>query len=449
MIGIECVEPSHALAITTQMLERGFVLLPSGDGGRVLSLTPPAHDRPHRARARDRGTDGMPPGGRFVNTRAESRADIERDLLDWMTGPQRDVVDADRFERIALALFACQYDACAPYRRLCESLGRTPESVEDSAEIPAVPTGAFKEFDLRCFPAAETCKTFRTSGTSTERRGALHLDRLALYEASLLASLRRCLVPDLVGRRAPMRFLAPSAAEAPDSSLSHMFECLRAAEGGERSGFDLVDGTLELESFAEGIEAARAAETPMLVAGTSFAFVHWLDATRAGAHQNVDWRLPTGSRVMETGGFKGRSREVPRDVLREEIAQGFGIDPREVVNQYGMTELGSQFYDSTWIDRDGPRRKLTPPWTRVRFVDPERGNEVAPGEVGQIVIHDLANTGSIAAIQTADLGRAILDAGGESIGFDVLGRAKGAEARGCSIATDVMLEASGARESRP
>ncbi len=376
---------------------------------------------------------------------ASPRDEIDADLLDWMKGRDRDVDDDARFESLALALFAFQFEACAPYRRLCESLDRRPGTVSRASEVPPVPTGAFKEFDLRCFAAEDTCKTFRTSGTSTERRGALHLDTLALYEASLLASLRRCLVPDLVGRHATLRFLTPSPIEAPDSSLSHMFGCLLAAEGGAQSGFDLEDERLGFVALADAIDSARSQHAPMLVAGTSFAFVHWLDGIRDGLDGQADWRLPEGSRVMETGGFKGRSREVPREVLRDQVAQGFGIDPRDVVNQYGMTELGSQFYDSTWIDREGPRRKIRPPWTRVRFVDPENGRDVTPGEVGQIVIHDLANTGSVAAIQTADLGRAVLDDAGDEIGFDVLGRAEGAEARGCSIATDVMLEASAAR----
>ena len=144
---------------------------------------------------------------------------------------------------------------------------------------------------------------------------------------------------------------------------------------------------------------------------------------------------------MVSGGFKGRSREIPRDVLRMTIARCFALDERSVINQYGMTELGSQFYDSTLVDRDGPRRKLAPPWVRVRFVDPEAGREVEEGEVGLVVIHDLANTGSVAAIQTADLGRAIVDDRGQRIGFDVLGRGEGAEARGCSIAADAMLAA--------
>ena len=237
-----------------------------------------------------------------------------------------------------------------------------------------------------------------------------------------------------------MRFLASSEEEAPDSSLTHMLETLRVAEGGKGSGFDMRGGELDLGTIEEAIRRAEEGDEPLLFLGTSFAFVHFLDATADSAPDT--WRLPEGSRVMETGGFKGRSREVSRNILRADLASRFGIPETSVVNQYGMTELGSQFYDSSWIEPSGPRRKLAPPWTRVRIIDPSTGLDVAAGEAGMIVVHDLANTGSIASIQTADLGCAVCDASGKSIGFDVLGRFEGAEERGCSIATDVMLEAS-------
>lgn len=381
-----------------------------------------------------------------------SRAGLDAAVLAFMaeTGADGRRDDA-RFEALALALFHFQYGACEPYRRYCDVLGRTPTSVTRADAVPAVPTGAFKEFDLRCFPAERTILTFHTSGTSTERRGALHLDTLALYETSLLASLRRCFLTDLAGTRPTMRFLAPSPEQAPDSSLTHMFATLAAAEGGPKSGFDLGPDGLDLASLARAVSAAQRDGRPIVLAGTSFAFVHFLDATAADASVSADptaarWRLPAGSRVLETGGFKGRSREVPRDVLRAELAARFGIDERAVLNQYGMTELGSQFYDSTLVDPEGPRRKLVPPWTRVRCVDPDSGEDVPAGELGVVVIHDLANTGSVAAIQTADLGRLIAATGSEPAGFDVVGRAEGAEQRGCSIAADVML--GGGRTSR-
>ncbi len=364
------------------------------------------------------------------------REDLESQILAWMTEPvwRR---DERRFEALALGLFRLQYSACEPYRRYCDSLGRDPGAVACANDVPAVPTGAFKEFDLRCFPAEKTILTFRTSGTSTERRGALHLDTLRLYETSLLASLRHCFLTDLCGRRPAMRFLAPSPQAAPDSSLTHMFASLAAAEGSTESGFDLMPDGLDLSALGRAVESARRRAEPIVLAGTSFAFVHFLDAP-----ETFEWQLPPGSRVLETGGFKGRSREVPREVLRAELAARFGIPETSILNQYGMTELGSQFYDSTLVDPSGPRRKLVPPWTRVRCVDPDSGRDVTVGDVGIVMVHDLANTGSVAAIQTADLGRMIASkSDGEKAddGFDVLGRFEGAEQRGCSIAADAML----------
>lgn len=375
------------------------------------------------------------------------RATIEQALLAWMAAPDWRR-DEDRFEDLALDLFRFQYGACEPYRRYCDVLGRTPASVRLADEIPAVPTGAFKEFDLRCFPAERTILSFRTSGTSTSRRGSLHLDTLVLYEASLLASLRRNFLTDLIGRRPTMRFLALAPEHAPDSSLTHMFATLAAAEGGSESGWDLTPDGLDLRSLARAIDASRRRGESIVLAGTSFAFVHLLDATREGGRldppasgatsRSSAWQLPPGSRVLETGGFKGRSREVPREALRAALADRFGLPESAIVNQYGMTELGSQFYDSTLVDPKGPRRKLPPPWTRVRCVDPDSGEDVAAGRLGSIVIHDLANTGSVAAIRTADLGRIVPATSGA--GFDVVGRADGAEQRGCGIAVDAMLE---------
>jgi hypothetical protein len=109
-----------------------------------------------------------------------------------------------------------------------------------------------------------------------------------------------------------------------------------------------------------------------------------------------------------------------------------------IVNQYGMTELGSQFYDSTLREPDAVRRKLGPPWARVRVVDPETGEEAGAGAVGGLFVTDLANTGSVIALQTGDLGRSVAD------GFEVLGRDPGAEERGCSIAADELLGVRGA-----
>jgi len=344
------------------------------------------------------------------------RQPLDDRVLAWMREGRWEQDDG-RFRALALQSFSFQFEHCLPYRRFCEARGTTPSSINDWREVPAVPAGAFKEVALRSFPTELTHHTFRTSGTSGVRRGELHLDTLSLYEASLLPAIRRLLFPDLAeGQRCRIIVMTPSPAEAPDSSLSHMFGCMLEALGTKDSRFCL-----------KPIHLLEAATEPLALCGTASAFAHLLDSA-------TPLRLPSGSRVMETGGFKGHERTLSRDELYASIDEKLGIPESRIVNQYGMTELGSQFYDSVLREPERPRRKLAPPWVRVRVIDPHSGRDAAPGEPGIITIHDLANTGSVSAIETADLGQA-----SEEDGFEILGREPGAEERGCSIAADVML----------
>ncbi|HEY8152848.1 MAG TPA: long-chain fatty acid--CoA ligase [Myxococcota bacterium] len=359
-----------------------------------------------------------------------ARSELDARVLAWMREPEwRD--DPARFEALALELFAFQWERCQPYRRFCERRGARPATITSWQEIPAVPTGAFKELELRSFPTERSAHVFRTSGTSSAARGALHLDTLALYEASLLPSFARHLLPDLAaGERAPILVLAPSPAEVPDSSLSHMFGVLLRERGTSESGFFLRGGALEVDALLAAIERASASTSALVLCGTAFAFVFLLDEL---ARRGRSLALPRSARIMETGGFKGRSRELGQGELYAELEARLGVPAARIVNQYGMTELASQFHDSVLRLPAEPRRKLGPPWTRVALLDPVGGGPAPEQAVGQIVVIDLANTGSVLALQTADLGRRVAD------GFHVLGREPGAEARGCSIAADELL----------
>ena len=361
-----------------------------------------------------------------------ARARLDAAVIAWTreTPWRRD--DA-RFGTLALALFAFQFAHCAPYRRFCEIRGRTPADVRRWEDIPAVPTGAFKELSLTSFPREGAVHEFRTSGTTASgaARGALLLDTLDVYEASLRASFARGVLPDLApGARISFQLLAPSATEAPDSSLSHMFDTAMRDAGAPDSGHWITRGALDAQRALRALEAVERSGAPVAICGTAFAFVHLLEEL-----ERCDRRfaLPRPARVMETGGFKGRSRSVPRDELYGWIEDRFGVPPARIVNQYGMTELGSQFYDSVLGEPFAPRRKLAPPWTRIRILDAIGGAPVAAGELGRIAVLDLANTGSICALETADLGRALGD------GFEVIGRDPDAEERGCSIAADALL----------
>jgi hypothetical protein len=338
-------------------------------------------------------------------------------------GPEASHDDA-RFAALALDLFAYQYQNNAPYRRLCDALGRPPERVSDWREIPPVPSGAFKEARLACFAPEREVRVFRTSGSTTRERGALHLDSLALYEASLLASFDAYLCQ---GERLRFAILAPPASEAPDSSLSYMFDCALRKLGAEGSRFWVHAEGWEPDSL---LDELRAQHQPVLLAGTAFAFVHLTDELDA---RGEALRLPLGSRVMETGGFKGRSRELSREELHGAIERSLAVPRERIVNQYGMCELGSQFYEDSLLRGRASQIKRVPPWVRTRVLDPGSLAELPPGEPGVLVHYDLANTGSVLAVQTSDLGR------GCDSGFEVLGRIQGAELRGCSLAADLLL----------
>lgn len=356
-----------------------------------------------------------------------SRAALEAELLQWMHEEPLRRDDA-RFSRLALGLFRFQFEHCAAYRRFCTGRGATPDKLGAWQEIPAVPAAAFKEVALRSFPGSATRRVFQTSGTAGERRGRLALDTLTLYEASLVPSFEAGVLGDLAPNQ-PVRLLvlAASPQDAPDSSLSHMFGVMCARRGAAGSGFFVRTGTLDIAALEA---ACQQPGPPLALCGTAFAFVHWLDSL---AERGVHLALPAGTRLMETGGFKGRTRERSRRALYAELERRLGIPEARIINQYGMTELASQFYDQVLQHPHEPRYKGVPPWVRVRILEPESGHEQSPGKPGMIQVVDLANTGSVAAIQTADLGHSLPG------GFEVHGRAPGAEARGCSIAADEML----------
>src|SRR5690606_33965918 len=144
---------------------------------------------------------------------------------------------------------------------------------------------------------------------------------------------------------------------------------------------------------------------------------------------------PAGSRVMDTGGFKGHSRAVPRDELYAGIQARLRVPPAWVVNEYGMTEMSSQFYDGPAGAAGGAEGRVHrgPPWVRSVACDPAALAPLPPGRVGVLRHCDLGKLDSVMGLQPAGLGEV------RGAGLRLLGRAGGAEARGCSIAMDELL----------
>jgi hypothetical protein len=340
------------------------------------------------------------------------------------------------FGDLALALARFQEAHVPGYARLCAARRVDLAAVVDAGAAPAVPADAFKAAHVFAFAEDEARAVFRTSGTSgagLASRGTHALRTLATYDAAALAYGRRMLARGLPAH-APVLVVGPSAAEAPDSSLAHMCALFVAGLVGPDvgRGFFIGGGALDLGALRARV-AGLDLGTPAVVLATSFALVHLIDALGG-----TRLPLPAGSRVMQTGGFKGRSREVSPAELRRAIAHAFAVDPRAIVGEYGMTELSSQFWEATAVDdRAPPGVYFEPPWARIVPVDGDTLAPVAPGEVGIARIEDLANVDSAWAVLTQDRVRRV--PGG---GFELLGRAPGAPPRGCSIALDEMLSAS-------
>ncbi len=357
---------------------------------------------------------------------ARTRAALDATLLAWTAEGVAAPPDDARFESVALELFRYQHAENAAYRRICDAFEVDAARVRRWQDIPAVPTGAFKEARLACFPPERTLREFHSSGTTTSRPGVLALDTLALYEASLLATFRAYLCPDVP--RIRLLVLASPGREAPHSSLSYMFDHAVATLGTPGSAWYVGAEGWDPERLIADLAAAHE---PVAVVGTAFAFVHLADALAAAGRALA---LPAGSRAMETGGFKGRSRSLSRADLHAAIETRLGVRAERIVNQSGMCELASQFYEPSLVLGRASSVKRVPPWVRTRAVDPETLADVATGAGGMLVHYDLANTGSVLGVQTSDEGRLVPG------GFEVFGRLAGAEARGCSIAADALLE---------
>jgi hypothetical protein len=239
-----------------------------------------------------------------------------------------------------------------------------------------------------------------------------------------------------IGNRQSAIILTPPARQAPRSSLVHMFEIVRRNLDWPESTFvgeiaEYGSWTLHRDETLETLSDAARQDQPAILLGTAFSFVHLLDLL---AEQNLRFELPAGSRVMETGGYKGRSRSVPKLELHSLITERLGIPASHIVSEYGMSELSSQAYD---YEVRGVRCQVSgedrifrfPPWARARVISPETNREVAEGETGLLQVFDLANVFSVMAIQTEDLAIRRGD------GFELIGRAPAAEPRGCSLAS--------------
>lgn len=333
------------------------------------------------------------------------------------------------FNDLALRLFAHQYTHNAALRRFAQARGRTPRTVRRWQDIPAVPIQAFKDCTLSCVPTEGCARVFMTSGTTRgEVRGRHFHPTLQVYDASMRRHFEQRFMKGVPALR--MGILFPPETLMPHSSLAHYLQLALAHHGSAGSDTYIDAQGLRVDALCAALADTQQRGEPIALLGASYSFVHLLDALQA---RGLRFRMPEGSRILDTGGFKGQSREVPMESFYTELCDRFGVPRAHCINMYGMTELSSQFYDAG--NAVLPSVKRAPHWMRTRVVDPLSGDDVPAGERGVLVHTDLANFNSTLSILTEDVGQVRDD------GFVLLGRAQGAHAQGCSMAVDQFLAA--------
>ena len=304
------------------------------------------------------------------------------------------------FEKRALRLFKEQSQKCLPYNQYLKLLKTDVESISSLAEIPFLPIQFFKTHSIIAKGKKPTIR-FSSSGTTGMERSQHLVADLSLYEYSFRTAFEL-----FYGDIEKYRFIAllPSYLEREGSSLIYMCEDLIKRSKHPQSGFYLNN----LNELSEIIKEDK----PTILLGVTYAL---LDLAELGPFQL------NNTIIMETGGMKGKRKEMLKDELHQTLSRAYGVDL--IHSEYGMTELLSQAYSK------GNGRFSTPNWLRVFSRDIEDPFSLTNnGKTGGLNIIDLANIHSCAFIATQDLGRVYTDQT-----FEVLGRFEQSDIRGCNL----------------
>jgi hypothetical protein len=308
------------------------------------------------------------------------------------------------FNELALEIFRFQYENCEVYREFADALSRIPGNVKKIEDIPFIPVEFYKSREVIC-SGMKPVREFRSSGTSGSIPGRHLLADQLLYNSSLLKGFEYA-----YGDPAGYTFLSltPLPDENPHSSLIYMIGKLMQQNPGLPHGFFLKDA----RGLMQHLRGSDFSPGKTILIGLTWALLDF------GEKYPGDY---PGLVVIETGGMKGRRKEITRAELHQRLKETFNC--AAIHSEYGMTELLSQ----AWSVQEGIFR--TPPWMKVMV---REVNDpfcwCSPGRTGGISIIDLANLYSCSFIASQDLGRM-----NEDLSFEVLGRFDSSDLRGCSL----------------
>lgn len=315
------------------------------------------------------------------------------------------ISSAEEFESHALNIFKYQAKNCPVYSNFISNLNIDLENVRKIAEIPFLPVEFFKSHEILSVPDARPEIIFRSSGTTGMSQSKHAVTDLSLYKQSYRQGFKEFYGD--IGNYAVLALL-PSYQEREGSSLIFMVDDLISLSERPESGYFLYNHS----ELAETLKKLGTSHSHTLLIGVTYALLDFAESHTVEFPELI---------VMETGGMKGKRREMIREELHEALSKGFGVPA--IHSEYGMTELLSQAYSK------GGGVFHCPPWMQVRIRDTNDPLEILkPGQTGGINVIDLANINSCAFIATQDLGR--LHADGS---FEILGRFDNSDIRGCNL----------------
>src|SRR5690606_1575872 len=307
------------------------------------------------------------------------------------------------FGRLALEVFRFQYNNVLVYRTFCNLLNTNVSEVKTVEHIPFLPIQFFKSNEIISENLTEQI-VFTSSGTTGSITSKHYVADLKLYEKSFLKAFEK-----QYGNPSSFTILAllPSYLERDGSSLIYMVESLIEKSNKHYNGFYLY----ETDAMIEKVNFLEDSGQKIILIGVSYALLDLIEKRRFQLKNTI---------VMETGGMKGRRKEMIKEELHQILKKGFGV--QKIHSEYGMTELLSQAYSV------GDGLFSCPPWMKILTRDTEDAFSYTLGKTGGINVIDLANLYSCSFIATQDLGKTFDDGT-----FEVLGRFDSSDIRGCNL----------------
>jgi hypothetical protein len=336
----------------------------------------------------------------------------DRDVIDFVTRGSK-AADEARFNKLALRAFELQYRKDGEYRRQCLSMHASPETIRNWQEIPAVASFASRKTveKLEGFPPAGGIMELR------RKRGPVFPDSAinALASSANDILVKTCVFPDIDAMK--MLFMAPTPAMAPGMVMAGGLERIRKRFGSEDSRFLISFRGLDLRGLISALRQCEKISQPLALLGATWAFDYFFDSCKK---EEIRFRLPAGSRIVDSGGYVGRyTRCTPQEFFGK-CRDVLGLDEEYCINALWLCESSTVYFDNVLGNSlSGVRRercKEAPPWCRTTVVDPLSFKRVPKEKVGLLRHYDLTNRAMAIAVQTGNLGYETED------GFEVIGK---------------------------